>query len=256
MSTRRVAYIDAFSGVAGDMLLAALIDNGLDVESLKSALKTLTTIEHEWDITVSSVVRSEGMIGAKHVDVKSIYNHEPTSVPGTIPGSNKSSGSTALTLVNDAHNHNHHHSHGHSHSHGHKNDHDAFQAHDHEHPVDHSIILSTSSDNINSHSHEHHGHDGHEHHDRGLQQIADIVSASTLPVHLQQLAIAAFTELAVAESRVHATSLENVHFHEVGAIDSIVDTVGVIIGFHLMGVTEVYCSALPMSSGPVWTAHG
>ena len=261
MSTRRVAYIDAFSGVAGDMLLAALIDNGLDVESIKSALKTLTTIEHEWDITVSSVVRSEGMIGAKHVNVKSIYNHEPALVPGAITGNsnnNNSSSKGALALITDAHNHNHHHSHSHnhSHSHGHKNDHDAFQAHDHEHPVDHTIILSTSLDNTNGHSHEHHGHDGHEHHDRGLQQIADIVSASTLPVHIQQLAIAAFTELAVAESRVHATSLENVHFHEVGAIDSIVDTVGVIIGFHLLGITEVYCSALPMSSGTVWTAHG
>ena len=265
-STRRVAYIDAFSGVAGDMLLAALIDNGLDVESIKSALKTLTTIEHEWDITVSSVVRSEGMIGAKHINVKSIYNHEPALVPGTILGHNRNhnlstnNNSTALTLIPDAHNHNHQHnhshSHGHGHSHGHKNDHDVFQAHDHEHPIDHSIILSASSDNSHGHSHEHHGHDGHEHHDRGLQQITDIVAASTLPPHIQQLAIVAFTELAVAESRVHATSLENVHFHEVGAIDSIVDTVGVIIGFHLLGITEVYCSALPMSSGTVWTAHG
>ena len=95
MSTRRVAYIDAFSGVAGDMLLAALIDNGLDVESIKSALKTLTTIEHEWDITVSSVVRSEGMIGAKHVNVKSIYNHEPALVPGAITGNSNNNNSSS-----------------------------------------------------------------------------------------------------------------------------------------------------------------
>ena len=246
------------------MLLAALVDCGLDLNALKASLKTLKTIENEWDITVSSVLRSEGRIGAKHVNVASIFNHEPAAVPGSssslaiVPAHDHSHSQLSLNLSHsDNHDHDHNHSHNHNHSHGHSHDHNSCSAHDHSHPVDHSIIPpAPPMDHSHGHSHDHHSHDGHEHHDRGLQQISHIVRTSTLPDRVKSIAIAAFTELAVAESRVHGTTLEEVHFHEVGAIDSIVDTVGVIIAFHLLGVEEVYCSALPMSTGTVWTAHG
>ena len=226
--SRKVAYIDAFSGVAGDMLLAALVDAGLDPEVLKAQLKTLEAIEHEWDLSVTSVVRSEGRIGGKHVHVASIYNHEPAPAPGT------------MTLHDDSHSHSHAHGHGHTHGHAHGHSHhpaddnagmlDHDHGHGHAHPADHTI-LSPPADSLDpiaashEHTHDGHSHDGHEHHNRGLQHIRDIVRNSALPPDVQATAIAAFTELAVAESRVHGTTLENVHFHEVGAIDSIVDTV-------------------------------
>ena len=60
----------------------------------------------------------------------------------------------------------------------------------------------------------------------------------------------------MAESRVHGATLADVHFHEVGAIDSIIDTVGVMVALHLLSVSVVYCSALPLGTGTVWTAHG
>ena len=83
-----------------------------------------------------------------------------------------------------------------------------------------------------------------------------MISRSGLPEPVKNQATQVFTELAIAESRVHGTTLENVHFHEVGAIDSIIDTCGVLVALHLLGVTQVMCSEVPMSSGTVWTAHG
>jgi hypothetical protein len=83
-----------------------------------------------------------------------------------------------------------------------------------------------------------------------------MLQQSSLPPHSREQCLAAFTELALAESRVHGVELEGVHFHEVGAIDSIIDTCGAIVAMHLLGVEVVYCSALPLGSGTVWTAHG
>ena len=78
-----------------------------------------------------------------------------------------------------------------------------------------------------------------------------------IPTWVKDTAIAAFTELAHAEAKTHgATSSDAVHFHEVGAVDSIVDTVGTLVALHALGVTSVSCSRLPLGEGTVWTDHG
>jgi hypothetical protein len=83
-----------------------------------------------------------------------------------------------------------------------------------------------------------------------------MIQRSELPSAVKEKAVGMFTELAIAESRVHGTTLERVHFHEVGAIDSIIDTLGVVIALYLLDIDVVMCSKLPLSQGTVWTEHG
>ena len=78
-----------------------------------------------------------------------------------------------------------------------------------------------------------------------------------IPVWVRDTAIHVFTELARAEASVHgADGMDAVHFHEVGAVDSIVDTVGTLLALHFLGVETVSCSPLPLGEGTVWTSHG
>ena len=94
---------------------------------------------------------------------------------------------------------------------------------------------------------------------RGYPEIAALLETSTLSAQVKRQSLASFMELAKAEARVHGMSVEDVHFHEVGAVDSIIDTVGVVLGLELMGVLgdgNVYCSSLPFTSGFVRCQHG
>ncbi len=97
---------------------------------------------------------------------------------------------------------------------------------------------------------------GHEHHHRHLADITDIINSSALSDSIKARAINVFRILAEAEGKVHGTSPEEVHFHEVGAVDAIVDIVGASILMDLLGIEKVYASPLPMGHGFVEAAHG
>jgi hypothetical protein len=94
------------------------------------------------------------------------------------------------------------------------------------------------------------------HHHRGFSTIAAMIGRAGLPVRAAERATAIFKRLGEAEAKVHDVALEKVHFHEVGAVDSIVDIVGAAIGFDLLGVERFACSALNVGGGTVKTAHG
>ncbi len=96
------------------------------------------------------------------------------------------------------------------------------------------------------------GDPGHRH----LQDITDIIDASPLPSAVKQTATTIFTRLAQAEAKVHGTSVEDVHFHEVGAVDAIVDVVGAAIGVHHLRFDRIVCSPIPTGSGTVRCEHG
>jgi uncharacterized protein (TIGR00299 family) protein len=91
---------------------------------------------------------------------------------------------------------------------------------------------------------------------RSLSQILDIIAASDLPQPVKGQGARIFSRLAEAEAKVHGITVEEVHFHEVGAVDAIVDVMGVVLGFHLLGVEAVFASVLPLGYGSIDTAHG
>lgn len=133
-----------------------------------------------------------------------------------------------------------HHDDGHDHSHGHHHDHDC--QHDHKHGHGHK------------HGHKH-GCGGHLPH-RNLAAIEAIIMQSDLSDPVKQTSLRIFTRIAEAEAKVHGKPLEEVHFHEVGATDSIVDIVGAAICYHALGVDAVWASPLELGSGFVRCAHG
>ena len=238
----------------------------------------LPELRGEFKLSVKRVWRSSGRIAAKKVDVHSIYNHEAAPVPGAHKDKSKEE--------EDVHSHTHQHAHQHTHDHQRSssstsNDDVSMKEHtyDHQHssstnPNDDDAMKedpqSTSHSHNHGHSHSHkhsHSHD-HDSKLRNLPQITKMLqSASTqhIPKHIATLAIEAFTALAHAEMHTHgAESIDEVHFHEVGAVDSIVDTVGTLLALFHLGVdlgnidneVAVSCSPLPLGEGTVWTDHG
>ena len=91
---------------------------------------------------------------------------------------------------------------------------------------------------------------------RTLADIRSIIVGSNATEHVKDQAILVFERLADAEARVHGTTPEKIHFHEVGAVDSIIDIVGAMIGFELLGVERFFCSPLRLGSGSVDAQHG
>jgi pyridinium-3,5-bisthiocarboxylic acid mononucleotide nickel chelatase len=96
----------------------------------------------------------------------------------------------------------------------------------------------------------------HDHSHRSLSKIEQIITASSLAAEVKDRAIRIFRRLGEVEAAIHQVPVEKVHFHEVGAWDSIVDIVGACIGLHMLGIERIYCSPLNLGSGTVKAAHG
>jgi uncharacterized protein (TIGR00299 family) protein len=106
---------------------------------------------------------------------------------------------------------------------------------------------------VDTHGHHHHGH---HHAHRHLADISRILGKAPLPELVRDRALAVFTRLAEAEAAVHGTDIQSLHFHEVGAVDAIIDIVGVVAGCLHLGIDRLVCSPLPMTRGWVRCAHG
>jgi hypothetical protein len=98
--------------------------------------------------------------------------------------------------------------------------------------------------------------DYHSHHHHHLQHIKEIIEKSDLERPIKQKGLEIFTRLAEAEAKVHRTTIERVHFHEVGAMDAIIDVMGAVAGFAALGIEKVHCSPLHVGTGSVKCAHG
>jgi uncharacterized protein (TIGR00299 family) protein len=98
--------------------------------------------------------------------------------------------------------------------------------------------------------------DHHHQHHRHLADIKNIIAQSDLEDSIRQRSIAIFTRLAEAEAKVHRTGIEQIHFHEVGAMDAIIDVVGAVAGIAALGIQKIFCSPLHLGSGTVECAHG
>lgn len=255
-------YLDCFSGIAGDMLVGALLDLGAPFEAVETGLSKLGVTGY----TLSRRVVSRHAIAATKFDVELTGHHGPD--PGAVetgaraPGHGHA-GAASPDPDDDAeddreHEHedggrrrgaDHGHDHG-DHGHGHEHGH-SHGDHDHEHRHDHDHGHKHSHDHSHGHSHDH----SHEH-ARGLREIRAIVSAADLPARVKGRAIAAFTLLAEAEARVHGSTPDEVHFHEVGAVDAVCDIVGAALALEALGVGRIFVGPLRTGSGFVHCAHG
>jgi len=250
----KILYYDCFAGISGDMNLAAMIDLGVEPEYLRAELGRLG-LDHEFELRVSPGSRS-GIHG--------------TQVDVVLKNGEAHQHAHALADPLEGHTHGHHHghagdregsSHGHGHDHGelhHGHHHHAHAgpqaAHGSHHGHDHE---DTPHGQHHEHAHDaaphaHHGHAAH----RNLADIEAIIMGSTLPDAVKQTSLAIFLKVAQAEAKVHGKALHEVHFHEVGATDSIVDIVGAAICYHRLGVDAVWASPVELGAGFVRCAHG
>jgi uncharacterized protein (TIGR00299 family) protein len=205
----RIAYLECFSGISGDMFLAALVDAGVSPDLFR---QTIAALGVDAQLEISRTERSG--ISAVKLDVLAAGER---GLPREEFFEKKE------------------HAAGHSHH----------QAHEHPHSHEHG------------HSHEHdHGHAAHEHLHRGLKEIREIIQRATISATAKQRAISIFEALGAAEARVHNIDIERIHFHEVGAIDAIVDIVCAAVGIAALGVDEWICSPLNVGGGTVKCAHG
>ncbi|OIP69022.1 MAG: TIGR00299 family protein [Oscillatoriales cyanobacterium CG2_30_40_61] len=115
------------------------------------------------------------------------------------------------------------------------------------------VSVNLIKPNSDHHDHEHHHHSTATRH---LSQIEAIIIQAKLPQQVEIWSLAIFRKLAQAESDVHGIPIEEVHFHEVGATDAIVDIVGTCLGLDWLNIEQFYCSTLPTGGGTVWAAHG
>ena len=191
-------YLDLISGIAGDMLVAALLDLGVDAQKLERELRKLKLDGYHLHISRQQKSAISGIKFDVHL----------------------------------AHDHDHHH-HGDAHEH---------------HPHETACGL-----NVHKHSHEHeHAHDDQ----RTFSEIQQLISRSKLSAWVRKKSIAVFGRIAEAEGKIHGMPPAEVHFHEVGAVDSIVDIVGATIALELLGKPRVIASPVTEGTGWIRCAHG
>lgn len=241
----RGIFLEPFSGISGDMFLGALLDLGLDFEKLSAGLATI-------DIGSYRLTRDHVMRGALRgtkfdVIVKTADGREVREArPPKIEKVDRSPSAIFLPEAPHGHGHRHddhrhggHHGHSHDHAHGHPHGHH-HHGPEHAHPIESGIYG---------------GHDPHAH-GRSIREILTLIAASGLSDKTKHLASKIFGILAAAEGRVHGIPAEDVHFHEVGAIDSIVDICGAALALEILEIDEVTSTAVSVGVGTAQMAHG
>ena len=217
----KTLYLECYSGISGDMTVAALLDLGADRSVLDRVLKSLKVSGFETKI--SRVVKSG--IDACDFDVVLDKEHEN-------------------------HDHDMEYLHGHHHK-GHENN----------HFYDHNHVHEDKAEHFHSHEHNHaHGagsaQDRHHHEHCGIKEITYIIEHSAMNENAKKIALRIFEILAEAESKAHNVPVDQVHFHEVGAVDSVVDIVSVAVCLDDLDVTEVIVPVLCEGRGTVRCQHG
>ena len=179
----KTLYLECYSGISGDMTVAALLDLGADQAVLDRVLKSLPVSGFE--TKVSRVVKSG--IDACDFDVVLDKEHE-----------------------------NHDHDMEYLHGHGHEHTHEDEKSHVHAHVTEELHAHTHNHDTKSAHGHHHHEH-------RGMKEITHIIEHGDMTENAKKIALKIFGILAEAESKAHNVPTDQVHFHEVGAVDSIVD---------------------------------
>lgn len=214
-------YLECYSGISGDMFTAALLDLGADENILKEALNSLS-------------------LNGYKVEIKRVSKS----------GLDACDFSVCLDKEHENHDHDMEYLHGHEEKHEHKHSH----THDHSHDNTHDHSHEHSHDNTHDHHHTHDSAHTHEH--RNLSDIMTIIESADLTPGAKKLAVRIFEILAVAEAKAHGVPADQVHFHEVGAVDSIVDIVAAAVCIDNLGIQKVIVPTLHEGKGFVRCQHG
>lgn len=175
----RIAYLDCFSGISGDMLLAALVDAGADRDRIEQELRKLPVGDFrlEWKKVVKAGVSA-----------------------------------LKLDIVDESQ----------------------------------APALPLKPLKVLGNDHEHRSH----------KAIVDMIQAAGLAPRVTRRSLAIFEKIAIAEAKIHNVPVDTVHFHEVGALDSIVDVVGIALGLEELDIGQLHCGPIPTGNGYVRCAHG
>src|ERR1700722_2868817 len=242
----RIAYLECFSGMSGDMFLGALVDAGVSARVLEetvaalgvgarleisrglrsgiSATKVDVWVEGEKDLPRDTEVRER----IRHIEEKALRR-----LRGQTEGA-----------------------HGHSHQPPHSHEHPEPEQHRDLHSLPGEISRAEPALSLSKGVPTPHEHRRDHSHGRGLTEIRGIISAASISSSAKKTAIRIFEALGAAEAKIHDTSIESVHFHEVGAVDALVDIVCAAVGAEALGVEEIICSPLNLGGGMVKCAHG
>lgn len=221
-----ILYLECNSGISGDMTVASLLDLGADRQILLDALSSLPLTGYS--IEIKDVYKS----GIRACDFNVILDH-------------------------DNHDHDMDYLHGHAHNmtdeHDHTHSHNLSDEHEQIHRHDHSMTVG----DVHGHDTDESQHIHHHHHDaRNLNDITKIIQVGQLSSGAKDLALKIFQILAEAEAAVHGKTLEEIHFHEVGAVDSIVDIVAVAVCIDNLSPSGIVISALTDGKGQIRCQHG
>ena len=228
-------YLECSSGISGDMTVAALLDAGASEDVLRRALDSLPV--EGFSVQVGRVKKSgldacdfAVLLDEEHEnhDHDMAYLHGPAGDPP------------------HGHGHVHGHDHAHDHARGGASPNDHARGHSHPHAHEDESSHAPARDHAHSHSHEH----------RGLPEILAIVEAADMSERAKATARRVFQVLAEAEAAAHGVDVDEVHFHEVGAVDSIADVVAAAVCLDDLDVTDVVVPVLCEGQGTVRCQHG
>jgi pyridinium-3,5-bisthiocarboxylic acid mononucleotide nickel chelatase len=192
----RIAYLDCFSGISGDMFLGALIDAGILPKIFKQTVAAL-------NISATLEISRANRCGISATKVDVIVNGDKDAPRETRAGA------------------------------------------------------SFDSAQGRSAPHKHHGHHPHEHHHRhSLAEIREIICRAEISDSAKNTAITIFEKLGEVEAKIHNLPIEEIYFHEVGAVDALVDIVCAAVGAEALGVNEIVCAPVNVGGGSVTCAHG
>ena len=227
-------YLECNTGISGDMFVAAMLDLGADENVLKQVLATVPVSGFETKISrVNKMGLSacdfDVIVDKEHEN----HDHDMEYLYGNLDG------------TGHEHEHEHHHGgHEHESSHG-------------EHDHGHHHEEHRHEDSHGEHEHEHHHEEhGHHHAHRGLSEVMQILDATQMSERARTLSKRIFTILGEAEAAAHGAILETVHFHEVGAVDSIVDIIAAAVCVDNLGIKETIVPVLYEGSGQIRCQHG
>lgn len=251
--TMKTLYLECNMGAAGDMLMAALTELMPDKDEFVKQLNDL-------QIPQVKIERTEmqkcGIMGT-HM-VVTVNGEEEKSVDVPLHAH-------AHSHIHEEHEHSHEDMHdaheGHHHEHSHEEFHGDSHEHTHEDHDHHHDHIHEDHDHHHEHTHEdhmhHHDHTHpHSHHHTSMNDIEHIIGHLNVPEKVKEDAIAVYKLIAEAESHAHGRPVEEVHFHEVGAMDAVADIVGVCLAIYKLAPEQIVASPVHVGYGQIHCAHG